>query len=93
MVRVPSLLPPGTIHAFVLIAPKVQHSHRSSILIDFGYLTLSRFPPIDFHARKGIYQYMRSTRIHSGGFEPTKSIVAETSFTSYATSGAGTTWN
>ena len=34
------------------VAYRVRHSHCSSIFIECGLLTLSRFPPINLYARK-----------------------------------------
>ena len=40
------------VRAFIFIAHRVRHSHCSSILIECCPLSLSRFPLINFYARK-----------------------------------------
>ena len=43
---------PPPVRAFIFIAHRVQHSHRSSIFIECCLLTLSRFPPINALSKK-----------------------------------------
>ena len=47
----------------IFIAHRVQHSHCSSIFIECCQLTLSRFPLINFYARKSPYEYVHSVII------------------------------
>ena len=47
----------------IFIPHRVQHSHCSSIFIERSLLTLSRFPLINFYARKSPYEYVHSVRI------------------------------
>ena len=68
----------------IFVAHRVQHSHCSSIFIECCYLTLSRFPLINFNARKSPYEYVLSVRI-----EPTKLIKVGTRITYQATGDAG----
>ena len=70
------------------IAHRVQHSHCSSIFIECCYLTLSRFPPINFYARKSPYEYVHSVRI-----ELAKLIVVGTRISYQATGTRNVTSN
>ena len=56
--------PPRPVRAF-LVPRRVQHSRCSSIFIECCQLTLSRFPLIDFYARKSPYEHaLGETRTH-----------------------------
>ena len=70
--------PPRHVASFSIVH-RVQHSHCSSIFIECCYLTLSRFPLINFYARKSPNKYVHSVRS-----EPTKLILAGTRITYYS---------
>ena len=59
-----SLLPPGTC-LYYFAAYRVQRSHCSSKFIEYSSLTLSRFPRINFCARKTPHEHaLGETRTH-----------------------------
>ena len=67
--------------ALFFVAHRIQHSHYSSIFIECSYLTLSRFPPINFFMQEKV-----PTSMHSVRLEPTKLILIGTRAT-YQASG------
>ena len=68
----------------VFIARRVQHSHCSSIFIECCYLTLSRFPLINFYARTSPYEYVHSVRT-----ELAKLILVGTGISCYTAGATG----
>ena len=58
--QVAPVLPPP-VCAFTFVKHRAQHSHCSSIFIEYSKLTLSRFPPINqVLSKKSPYEYALS---------------------------------
>ena len=75
------------VRAFILITHRFQHSHYSSIFIEYCLFTLACFPLINFCARKSPYEY-----VHSVITVPAKLILVGTRNTYQATGDAGNGW-